>query len=315
MALDRSDIFFVYGALRSGTTVFRLMLNAHPRMSNPGEMDFLFDHLLPDTSHPTGWRYQIDALRAGRIFKKQRLDIAAGMDGLDLLNSFLDQLQARALGQVLSINIHRSVDRMLQVLPHAPIIHMLRDPRDVARSSIGMGWVGTLYHGVGHWIETEQAWDDATLNIAKQQIEEFTYEDLFRRTERTLRAVCSFMHCDYDPAMLQYHENTTYGPPDPKLTEQWRRKSTPRELMDVEFRAGPMMQRRGYTPAYPRTPAPITRRIALGLTNKIAVWKFGIRRFGFVIFWAEKVTRWARMRGLHRSFKEQMDQITIQHLK
>ena len=30
----------VFGALRSGTTLLRLMLNAHPDLNNPGEVDF-----------------------------------------------------------------------------------------------------------------------------------------------------------------------------------------------------------------------------------------------------------------------------------
>ena len=49
-------VIFVYGALRSGTTLFRLMLEAHPALSNAGEADFLFDFLSPDQNHATGWR-------------------------------------------------------------------------------------------------------------------------------------------------------------------------------------------------------------------------------------------------------------------
>ena len=51
-----SDPVFLYGALRSGTTVFRLMLDAHPLLSTCGEVDFLLDYLEPDSSRPDGWR-------------------------------------------------------------------------------------------------------------------------------------------------------------------------------------------------------------------------------------------------------------------
>ncbi|MDZ7627639.1 MAG: sulfotransferase [Parvularculaceae bacterium] len=37
------DIVFICGALRSGTTLLRIMVNHHPQLSNPGEMDFLFE--------------------------------------------------------------------------------------------------------------------------------------------------------------------------------------------------------------------------------------------------------------------------------
>jgi Sulfotransferase family len=36
-----SDLVFVAGALRSGTTVFRLILDAHPQVTSPGEFDFI----------------------------------------------------------------------------------------------------------------------------------------------------------------------------------------------------------------------------------------------------------------------------------
>jgi hypothetical protein len=310
-----NDVVFVYGALRSGTTVFRLMLNAHSRIANPGEMDFLFDVLSKDSTHPTGWRYNIARLQENRIFRAKNLDIPAGCDGLDLLDAFLSQLKSRSPGKVLSINVHRHADTLLAVMPHVRIIHMLRDPRDVAQSSIAMGWAGTLYHGVGHWLGTETAWDAATASTDPAQILQITYESLFRDIETTLALVCGFMRVPYDPAMLRYHENTTYGPPDASLTEQWRQKCSPQELMDIEDRAGAMMLKRSYALAHPRTGLNPGRRIKLAVINKTRVWTFGMRRFGAGTYWAEKATRWARLRILHRPIKRRMDRITVQHLK
>ena len=48
------DAVILYGALRSGTTMLRLMLDAHPALSCPGESDFLFDHLRAEADT---WRY------------------------------------------------------------------------------------------------------------------------------------------------------------------------------------------------------------------------------------------------------------------
>jgi len=309
------DIVFVYGALRSGTTVFRLMLDAHPQISNPGEMDFLFDFLKLDSSHETGWRYNIDAMRVHRIFKSKNLELTSGMDGLDLLGSFFDQLRARAPGQVLSINLHRHVDRMLQVLPQARVLHMLRDPRDVARSSIQMGWAGTLYYGVEHWIETEADWNRAASRLAPDQSLEITYEELFRDIDTTLHAVCDFFDLPFEPAMLRYHENTTYGPPDVSLTEQWRRKCAPGELAELESRAGHLMRDRSYEPSQPQTAIGGVQKLRLKLTNTAYRWRFGMNRFGVMTYWAEKLTRWAGLTSAHRNIKQRMDQIVIQHLK
>jgi hypothetical protein len=49
-ATPKARPVFIFGSMRAGTTVFRLMLDAHDGISNPGEVDFLFDHLARDAS-------------------------------------------------------------------------------------------------------------------------------------------------------------------------------------------------------------------------------------------------------------------------
>ena len=220
---------FVYGALRSGTTVFRLMLDAHPALSNCGEVDFLLDYLEPDPSRPCGWRYRREEMVIDRIFRARELALDPGLDGLALFEDMLAQLARRSPGR-LTLNIHRHIDRLLAIRPDVEIVHLLRDPRDVARSSIGMGWAGTLYHGVSHWIGTEQAWDRVVPRLGPGQVLTLRYEELFRDIEAELHRVCDFLDVPFDAAMLSYHEGSTYDPPDPQLVEQWRRKSTPEEI-------------------------------------------------------------------------------------
>ncbi|MCV2881857.1 sulfotransferase family protein [Actibacterium sp. XHP0104] len=311
---DRAPVF-LFGALRSGTTVFRLMLNAHDKIGNPGEMDFLFDYLDRDPNHATGWRYRVADLENSRIFRATGLTITPGCEGLDLLESFLDQLQERQPGKLLSINLHRNIGRVADVLPRARIIHMLRDPRDVARSSIGMGWAGTLYHGVEHWIGTERDWDATAPRFPADQVLTLTYEDLFRDIDTTLRRVCDFLGVPFTEAMLSYHENTTYSPPDVSLVEQWRRKSTPRELALVEGRVQAMMLARGYQPTGPGAAPGVVERLALTLQNKRHVWGVGISRFGARIFLMEKLARKLGLRGLHQRLRAQMNEMSVEYLK
>ncbi|MEM7188608.1 MAG: hypothetical protein AAF439_03270 [Pseudomonadota bacterium] len=44
---------FVYGVPRSGMTVFRIIPNGHPTLTNPGETDFLFGHIQRRTDAAT----------------------------------------------------------------------------------------------------------------------------------------------------------------------------------------------------------------------------------------------------------------------
>jgi Sulfotransferase family len=310
-----TDVVFVYGALRSGTTLFRLMLEAHPGMSNPGEADFLVDHLHRDPTHPTGWRYDIAGLAAGRIFQDKKLDLAAGKDGLDLLEDLLNQFAARTPGQAVSLNLHRHLDRLIAAVPRARLIHLIRDPRDVARSSIGMGWAGTLHHGVNHWIDTEAAWDRVAPGLAAGQAFELSYETLFTDVEATLHQVCAFLGLPYDPAMLDYHIATTYGPPDASLINQWKERVPRADLAPMEARAADLMVRRGYMLSGPLEPPVGLGLIRLRLVNRVRIWKFEIKRLGLGLFISEKLTRWLGLSALHRRFAQARRAVTMRHLK
>jgi hypothetical protein len=306
---------FVYGALRSGTTVFRLMLDSHGEIGNPGERDFLFDFITPDQTHPTGWRYDLDKLQIDRIFQNSGLKIIQGpngqdLDGLDLLAAFLDQLKTQCGGrEVFTLNIHRHIDKILAILPEARVIHMLRDPRDVARSSIGMGWASHIYYGVNHWIGTETDWDRGTTSLPEEQVLTLTYEGLFRDIETELRRVCDFLGVAWSPRMLDYHENSTYSPPDPSLVEQWRRKCTREDLAIMEGRAEALMLSRGYALSGPVRVPGVTERAALWFGQKSGGWRHGITRYGFPMLLGEKVTRRLGLSSLHKRLRNRMNVI------
>jgi hypothetical protein len=61
----KSDPIFVLGAERSGTTVFRLMLDSHEELCNPGDVHFIFKHLKSGSiehSIHTAWKFLIPTM-------------------------------------------------------------------------------------------------------------------------------------------------------------------------------------------------------------------------------------------------------------
>lgn len=310
------NIVFVYGALRSGTTLFRLILDTHPALHNPGEADFLFDFLQPDPGHPTGWRYDRTGLAAHRIFRAKGIDLDPDLDGLDLLRDMIARLADQAPDKVLTLNLHRHAARMAEILPGARVIHMLRDPRDVARSCVGMGWAGISYHGVNSWLRTEQDWARAAPRLAADRVLTLRYEDLMRDIEAELRKICTFLGVPYDAEMLRYHETTTYGPPDPGLAEQWRRKATPREVALLEGRLGDLLTGRGYLPAGPAPHRPgALERVALDIENRLRRWRHNIRRFGLPLFVSSHAARLLGLRGLQHRLDARIEGKVIRDLK
>lgn len=301
--------FILFGALRSGTTLLRLMLNGHPRINCPGEMDFLIDHL--DASG----HYDRAALGANRIYRAhealypdQPLDDPAPQDFV-----------ARVAGPddgIAALILHRHLDRALEVFPGMRVVHLMRDPRDVARSSIGMGWAGNVYYGVDHWMGTQRDWQRAMPHLEAQQHLVVFYEDLIRAPEETLGAICAFVGLAFDPGMLNYDEGSTYSSPDPSLITQWKRKQTPREVGLVEAKIGPMLAQSGYEPSgHPPVHPGALDRLGLWIQDRRAKWVWRIRRYGLLDPLLVKIGIWLGIASVGQAARRRMDAAQARHLK
>lgn len=297
--------------------MFRLMLDAHPEISNPAETDFLFDYLhrRPDGS----WAYDLDELRLRVETMGMPLKLPDGPspdhDGRALLADMLRQLATLGQGR-LTLNIHRHLDRIAELLPQARVIHFLRDPRDVARSCIGMGWAGTPYHGVTAWIGTEDSWDRCADKLAPERVLEVRYEDLVDQPREILEHVAAFLGVTYDPAMLSYPENTTYETPDARLIAQWRHKLSEDDLALVEGKLGARLEAKGYAPSGvpPRSPGRI-EKTRLNIANKLAVWRFAAKRYGAGLVLAEKLSRRAGLVTLNQRLRTKISHRARAYLK
>lgn len=274
-ALPRRAIA-VYGALRSGTTLLRLMLDANPALSCPGETDFIFDHLTTVGGKPA---CDEAALERDRIYRAHR-GLYAGQPLARITPDALIDRIAGA-GRIAVLMLHRNLSRALSLYPDLRIVHFLRDPRDVAKSSIGMGWAGNVYYGIDHWIETEADFQRVAGRLAPGQLLTVRYEDLIARPEEVLTGICTFAGCAWDPAMLDYDRTSTYEKPSGAFTVQWKRKQTAREVGLVEGKIGPLLAAVGYEPSgHPPVVPTGLDKLRLRLENKRAIWKERIARFG-----------------------------------
>ena len=304
---------FVAGALRSGSTLLRLMLNAHPQVVNPGEFDFLFDCIGADGTLPEPEAYR-HWLSTNRIFQATHLELDASLGFVDQVRDLVAQVSRE--GALTALSIHRHFDKVPLVFPDARFIHLLRDPRDVARSSIGMGWAGHVYHGVNHWIDTERSWDKLVRDLDPSRWIEVRYEDLVRKPRETLERIFAFLRVPYDETALRYMEDSSYAAPDPGLAEQWRRKQTKRELMLVEGKLGDLLTEKGYEPSGfgPRHPA-LAERMYLLFLNRWARFRFAVKRYGASLVVRELVSRRLGLEAWWRRSRMEMNAIDKMHLK
>jgi len=212
--------------------------------------------------------------------------------------------------------LHRGLSRALDEFPEMRVIHLLRDPRDVARSSIGMGWAGHVYYGVDHWMQTEDEWQRCKDRFALGQVLELTYEDLILHPEEKLEKIVGLAGQDYDPDMLEYDGDSTYTKPDPNLTMQWKRKQTAQEIGLVEAKIGNRLSLAGYTQSeHARIQPSPAMKARLWLQNKRGVWKFRVSRFGFRDPFVAALSKRLGLSSINRNAQRRIDEKTIQYLK
>jgi hypothetical protein len=214
---------FVVGVARSGTTLLRLMLDAHPALAIPPETHFIpklakaleetpaesenerrhrAHTLITDHRRWPDFGLDPDELRA-------RFDAAEHFDAGAAMRAFYS-LYAEKHGKPRwgdkSPSYVRRMRRVQEVLPEARFVHLIRDGRDVALSQLD------VHHGAD---EVEQAAADWVEGIEKarnnaRRVEgylELRYEDLVEDPEPLLRRVCDLCELDFDPAMLDYHRD------------------------------------------------------------------------------------------------------------
>jgi hypothetical protein len=171
-------------------------------------------------------------------------------------------------------------------------VHLLRDPRAVARSAIGMGWAGNVYHGIDHWIASERDFERLAAKVPADRILAVRNEDLIAEPVRELTRICTFFGVAFDPAMLTYPATTTYAAPDPSLIGQWRRELSPREVGLIEGKIGGMLAARGYEPSGVDVVAPgAFERAALRAADRWNRWRLIARRQGLLLMLADMVVR------------------------
>ncbi len=213
---DRKPAPFVVGAARSGTTLLRMMLDAHGQLALPFETQ-----LLPEL---------IDAQKAGATPEELATHLVThrrwpdfGLDAGEMQASFV-AVEPFDLGEAMrrfyfayahaqgkprwgdkSPGYALHIRRIAAVLPEAHFVHLIRDGRDVRLSQ--------LRRGTDHPNAAKHArrWKRRVKKGRRQggKVEhymEVRYESLIADPEPELRRICEFVGLDFDPAMLSYHE-------------------------------------------------------------------------------------------------------------
>lgn len=267
----------ITGIGRSGTTLLQSMLDAHPKLAFPPETHFLKRYVVPELS--------------GRSRKKEREDLIGllkedpglrrlGWDLQKWLQKEFSEGSARMqrlYGKMLERWVkERGADRagdkdpmiveyiphLKQCFPEAYLVHIIRDPRDVALSRIRSDW-GKGRPLLAHLCEHRTLFDKVRKEGPEcfgERYIELHYEELLQDPEGTLRKLCEKLPIDYDPSMLEYEKaakdlvqedegawkQNVLGPLLEKNLGKWKREMAPAQLRTVETVLARTIRKAGY---------------------------------------------------------------------
>jgi Sulfotransferase family len=222
---------FVVGASRSGTTMLRLMLDAHPLLAIPPET-----HFIPSVAKLCATAENPAAVALDAIIDTDRWP-SFGLDP-DALRGQATAAQCESLSDVLRVfyaSYAGSRDKprwgdktpfyvlamplIARLLAEAHFIHIIRDGRDVALSVIPLWWgPGSVPEAAAWWADRVRRGRRAGADLPYLEVR---YEQLVEQPETELRRICAFIALDFDGRMLGFDERVREQPDEvaPHLLE------------------------------------------------------------------------------------------------
>lgn len=285
MSVNRGP-FFVVSAPRSGSTLLRLMLDAHPQLAVPPP-GWLFDLVYPylysygDLGQPANLlALAEDMLQAPTVgkwpVKPEPRDLvrAAPRPTFAGLYEALHVAYANAEGkQRWGEKTPRNafwIDEIRALFPDAQFIHIVRDGRDQAIDiSDSLLWPYSVYSGANLWQRYVSAVRESATRLPVDAYFEIRYEDLCAEPETRIRRLCEFLREDFDPRMLAPHETRsarawsehplhakTAQPISTKFCEMYKHRLPPADVAALEALIGETLKQFGYPLAGIPRPAP-----------------------------------------------------------
>ena len=177
---------------------------------------------------------------------------------------------------------YRFLDRIAEWFDDCRVIHMIRDPRDVAVSMLTGPMAARHDHGdafeVGlRWRDAIRKGIAARTQLGPRRYMELRYEDLTADPEGRIKQVCAFIDEPFEQSMLDYHKSATEKMPssamdihqrlkkkvDRKRVGRWRTEIPKRDVQIVEGLCAREMAEHGYEPSGWAPPTALRLRIAL----------------------------------------------------
>lgn len=254
---------FLGGAGRSGTTLLRVMLDSHPRIACGPELKIIPQWLR---------QWERDSRTFGDHAAEHRGIGAGAIDDAyrAKVSMVLTRVRQRSGKPRLAEKTPNNVfffGHLHRLFPDSPLIHVIRDGRDVVASLLGVEW----FHPDGKRVPyTENAaaaakyWADAVgsglkarKHLGGKAVLEVRYENLVRETEAEMRRVLDHLEEPWDEVVLRHWEephdlgletsaDQVTRPVYTSSIGRWRERLSKGDLSTVEGICGALLVELGY---------------------------------------------------------------------
>jgi hypothetical protein len=284
-----NPVVFIVGCPRSGTTLLRNIVSAHPAITITPEAHWIAPFFKEErglTAEGMITPQFVDQLLEHPKFALFRLPAEevralAGNGQSQSYASFISSvfdLYGQKQGKALVGNKTPDAARRMHVLhalwPKARFVHLIRDGRDVALSLMNWPRVAQKRPGTfSTWkddpVSTAAMWWELNVRCGREAARildptmyyELRYESLILTPEQECRALCAFLDLPFHRAMLRHQD----AKPDigPEVTTQrywqpittgmrdWRSEMTAEQVARFEAAAGGLLDELGYRRAVP----------------------------------------------------------------
>lgn len=255
---------FVGGAGRSGTTLIRVILDSHPHIACGPELKVtpilagLWHNFQTVHSQPLK-EYLLTPADVNRIFR-------------DFIVSLLEKYRLQSGKPRIAEKSPNNVfffQHLHQIFPDSPLIHVIRDGRDVVCSLLEMDWVNPqtgqpidytrdARKAADYWVTAVRVGRKARqIPSIRPRYLELRYESLVNEPEQELRKLFSFIEEPWDAAVLDYHrqrrnlagESSAEQVSRPLYSAsvgRWRNDLKPEDRDAVKEVAGDLLAELGY---------------------------------------------------------------------
>ena len=290
---------FIVGCPRSGTTLLRRIIDAHPQIAITHETHWLAKRfekrqgVTPDglvTPELLSWLLSDKKFTRMGIGQDELEGLVAGEEPVsystfvtDVFDLYGKRHGKRLVGDKVPGYVRR-IPTLHAPWPEAKFVHLIRDGRDVCMSAISWSRAYKLARRSSTWTEdpitTAAVWWEWHVRLGREDgaslapnlYHEVRYEELVSRPAKTCETLCSFLDLSYDDAMLKFHEGRTKmkSGRDAKRAwlpityglRDWRTQMLAEDLERFEAAAGDLLEELGYPRACPHPPDETLARAA-----------------------------------------------------